>query len=960
MWHADADEPSLMVPPQADASAATHELVIALELVGLPESLCVIELRISSTVSWRRVLREAELAGVPLLLARDHEKAICARDALESTLRFLGAQTGVETLANAPPTHVRPEDLLPLLKPALEAWLQHRLEDGSGDYVYVDGLYLDMYSRTRGPLEVAAGFRYNLSLNRRCVGAAVGIGLHTIFEGRAWRAPEPCRVETIGGAAREAHDCGLLSNTVPLPNNSAVSHLDSGEISTAALSKASPQSGLCPTFAFVEHLCADARAELHANGEVDLYSKRFWRTYDPERTDEAGRKMLARLRPTLEEVRIEAICSSSGRGSLFEAHGAADETLPRGADDAVRADDLVRGIPLRTNVIQQQHALWGEKHGIWLSQEELSFFCTVVHLEGEMAGSRSHVPAGCLWPAAAVRTVRRASMLPTVPTLVRLCEWLNRQVILGHVQMLVSPQQQCTPRESVQSMRSGIVFRSAAEARREGCDRATALMAPSYPSSLSTPRVSLAENLYTNVYTNLYTREPIRERAGLKTQCELPEAQRRPKSPERPPPRRRQGQPLRPLASAGSTLLSAHPRGYLAPRVPPRARPSCTRASLPQWTEPRPATHARITTQPLIAHGTDSERAEALLKNAAHLLKRSRAVPVASKAKAIQFAKPAKSSTAAKASSSTKSTQAANRPKGGSSSKPAAAAPSLVTDPSALSGLKVPELKAQCKLRGLLVGGKRDDLVARLVAAIDAPNPPNAVASNGAVSPNAGVPAAPMELPTAVPLEAPTAVQPTAPTASPTALAPTTPKEDANGAAVPVQGASTSVSRLEQAPTIAPPPQGAPASAKTAANKKKRVSFAPEVLVKTGAGTDKGALPRKVTWPGASREDWLTALDGGTPSARLSTPAKALVGAAFARFDADGDGGLSARELSAFNVALGSGELDEESLGFLTSSFEGHPNGGLTRDGFEAYYVYALTEDFVGTRDEVATLGLCV
>lgn len=58
MWFADADDPSLYGPDgDADASAATQELAVGVELRGLPNELCVIDLSIQNDVHWRRLLK---------------------------------------------------------------------------------------------------------------------------------------------------------------------------------------------------------------------------------------------------------------------------------------------------------------------------------------------------------------------------------------------------------------------------------------------------------------------------------------------------------------------------------------------------------------------------------------------------------------------------------------------------------------------------------------------------------------------------------------------------------------------------------------------------------------------------------------------------------------------------------------------------------------------------------------
>ena len=113
-------------------------------------------------------------------------------------------------------------------------------------------------------------------------------------------------------------------------------------------------------------------------------------------------------------------------------------------------------------------------------------------------------------------------------------------------------------------------------------------------------------------------------------------------------------------------------------------------------------------------------------------------------------------------------------------------------------------------------------------------------------------------------------------------------------------------------------------------------------------------------WPGDAQSDWIRPMGRAAAEPSTLTPAAAaMVGAAFRHLDGDGDGGLSPKELSAFNVATGSDELEEDDLAYLTSTFEMHaPSGGLTYGGFAAYHVDALVETLAETIGDLRKLNL--
>lgn len=247
---------------------------------------------------------------------------------------------------------------------------------------------------------------------------------------------------------------------------------------------------------------------------------------------------------------------------------------------------------------------------------------------------------------------------------------------------------------------------------------------------------------------------------------------------------------------------------------------------------------------------------------------------------------------------------AGTKPKGAA---PTLASAVLVSDHDELRAMRVPELKQQLALRKQKVSGTRAALLERLgvgqahASGASAAAPPTS-------SPAASTPAAASTPPPAV-----FARQP--------ALSPAT------------------------AAAAAAPQPAAPAKSSRAA---KRVTWAPSVVEKAPAAT----------WPGEHKADWLQEASGV-----LTPVASSLLRCAFARFDADADGGLSPSELSAFNAATGSGELDAEDLAWILSSFGTHmPSGGLSVEGFEAYFVSALRDDetFEETIADVQRISACL
>lgn len=122
--------------------------------------------------------------------------------------------------------------------------------------------------------------------------------------------------------------------------------------------------------------------------------------------------------------------------------------------------------------------------------------------------------------------------------------------------------------------------------------------------------------------------------------------------------------------------------------------------------------------------------------------------------------------------------------------------------------------------------------------------------------------------------------------------------------------------------------------------RKKVLPLVPPQKRKARNGKAKARLP-SCKWPGDAYSSWLGL------SSVLTAAGAAFLDAAFRHFDSDRDQGLSRAELNAFNIATGSGELDDDSFEFLVTNFSTHAgSGGLSQYGFTEYFVYALQEDF--------------
>ena len=341
--------------------------VLPLSLTGLRNqvlSTATLELAPEATI--RGLLHASAAAGLQLLVAPGPCESIVVALLVNDGARAkaqLGKLPGVARCSGPVPVDVA--EVLPTIRSALLLWLRHVLEhaphpSGGGARAFLpieDGLMLDVAelsadpAATRGPHEVCCALELEVAAGRRDDEHVADFFLSVRVEGRS------CRPGSRG-------------------------------------------------FSPLHLLCDEARAEYQRSGRVDLREGRWWQTYlDSEST--RHRSTIARLLPSMEEVRVLGFCSEP-RALSADASGAVEAEAEGGG----RAMQL----------------LWGEAHGLWLPAP-LAPYCTVAPADG--LGGWRVVPAGALWPLSGAQPIHRASRLPLHATLARLRALLASQRVLG-------------------------------------------------------------------------------------------------------------------------------------------------------------------------------------------------------------------------------------------------------------------------------------------------------------------------------------------------------------------------------------------------------------------------------------------------------------------------------------------------------------------------------------------------
>jgi hypothetical protein len=347
--------------------AYTTTQLLPLSLTGLQSighlSTATLEL-IDGKNGIRGLLHAATAAGLDLLFAPGPCDSIVVALLVNDGARAkLGKLPGVARCSGLVPVSVA--EVLPTLRSALVLWLRHVLEhaphpSGGGARAFLpieDGLMLDAAelsadpAATRGPHEVCCALELDVAADRRDDQHLADFFLSVRVEGRS------CRPGSRG-------------------------------------------------FSPLHLLCDEARAEYLRSGLVDLRENCWWQTYlDPEST--RHRSTIARLLPSMEEVRVLRFCSEP-RALSADALGTAEAEAEGGAHEV-------------------QH-LWGEVHGLWLPTP-LAPYCTVAPVDG--LGGWRIVPAGALWPLSGAQPAHRASRVPMHATLGRLRALLASQRVLG-------------------------------------------------------------------------------------------------------------------------------------------------------------------------------------------------------------------------------------------------------------------------------------------------------------------------------------------------------------------------------------------------------------------------------------------------------------------------------------------------------------------------------------------------
>ena len=243
--------------------------VLPLSLTGLRNqvlSTATLELAPEGTI---RGLRHASAAaGLQLLVAPGPCESIVVALLVNDGARAkaqLGKLPGVARCSGPVPVDVA--EVLPTIRSALLLWLRHVLEhaphpSGGGARAFLpieDGLMLDVAELsadpavTRGPHEVCCALELEVAAGRRDDEHVADFFLSVRVEGRS------CRPGSRG-------------------------------------------------FSPLHLLCDEARAEYQRSGRVDLRENRWWQTYlDSEST--RHRSTIARLLPSMEEVRVLGFCS---------------------------------------------------------------------------------------------------------------------------------------------------------------------------------------------------------------------------------------------------------------------------------------------------------------------------------------------------------------------------------------------------------------------------------------------------------------------------------------------------------------------------------------------------------------------------------------------------------------------------------------------------------------------------
>ena len=294
--------------------------------------------------------------------------AICSSSSLRAARDVLNERKDVRCAArDVALTSAHKE----LIESALQHWIQQVLVR-SGSYQLVDGRYLDIEALdpTSGPLgrfEPAAAVRI-CSIELEDAAADGNI--------------------TATATAAPAVSFDLFSEDLGASDaRTAELSFVAGDMRTLSI-RLDVQGCCCRQgtrgFDPLTLLCDDARAELAQSRRVLLNSDRFWHRYCDVYSED-GPRATARMLPDLRLVYLVAI--------HLDRPPAANSAAPDAPTTA-----------------EGHRRLWGEALGVWLPEDRLAPFMTVVDENAQWFT----IPAACLYPAAAWRDVRQPSVLASL------------------------------------------------------------------------------------------------------------------------------------------------------------------------------------------------------------------------------------------------------------------------------------------------------------------------------------------------------------------------------------------------------------------------------------------------------------------------------------------------------------------------------------------------------------------
>ena len=359
----------------------------------------------STAAAAAQALTKAAVAKrVPLLASAD---GVICRPAAVKSARLL-----LRPIAVHAASHDRPLTTadVPLLQAALAEWLTGCLvRNGSFVPIERDGaLLLDGAALSSDACDAdALGIFEDAAAVR-----IVAVELDPPPTAANAAAPPPSALNLFGGGGGSSSDFDLFADeqSAPPPSPQLLTGDKHGVRVSIRIEGRSVRKGT-RGFRPLSVLCDQARAQLASRGIVDLRSNQLWRVYDPEA--EGGRLAIARLLPDLSCVRLLSVHATPPTTDEHSAYGA------------------------RTPAAFQQ--LWGERFGIWLSDEQAAGpYATVLSEDSAWLT----VPTAVLWPHAGMREIHQPAALKAAWSAARgrIASILAFHAPLDGLQLSIEPQ----------------------------------------------------------------------------------------------------------------------------------------------------------------------------------------------------------------------------------------------------------------------------------------------------------------------------------------------------------------------------------------------------------------------------------------------------------------------------------------------------------------------------------------